>query len=315
KRVDERGMPSAGSVASVVTRPVGVAFVALEMEALAQASFEGLGPGFLHCIMDVTEAVPAFLAGTGACPGGLSPSVPAVAPKARWEGEIPVAGRRLALYFESSGNDGSAAAGTARAAAVFGALTLAAFLLSLAGRSAEVTRLVERRTSELAGEMKIRRRITAALARSEQRLRTLLGSTPAGIVEKTPDQRIVQANPWFHRLVGLREPGLGGRSLVELRRPEERDAAARALSTRPARPLEQFQRRFRRLREDGSAISVGAVTSPIRDARGQVVRMVSVIQDLSEMGKRARAEMAREKAEAASRAKTEFVARMSHELR
>src|SRR5690606_30444974 len=51
------------------------------------------------------------------------------------------------------------------------------------------------------------------------------------------------------------------------------------------------------------------------DARGKVVRMVAVIQDLSEMEMRATAEMAREKAEAASRAKTEFVARMSHELR
>lgn len=315
KRVDERGMPSAGSVASVVTRPVGVAFVALEMEALAQASFEGLGPGFLHCIMDVTEAVPAFLAGNGACPGGLSPSVPAVAPKARWEGEIPVAGRRLALYFESSGNDGSAAAGTARAAAVFGALTLAAFLLSLAGRSAEVTRLVERRTSELAGEMKIRRRITAALARSEQRLRTLLGNTPAGIVEMTPDQRIVQANPYLHQLVALREPALVGRSLVELVHPDERETEARAWSSLATRPVDRLQRRLRLLRADGSAISVDAVTSPIRDARGNVVRMVAVIQDLSEMELRAVAEMAREKAEAASQAKTEFVARMSHELR
>jgi len=315
KKLDERGLPSAGAGASVVTRPVGVTFVALEMDALARASFEGLGPGFLHCILDITDAAPSFLAGDGGCPDGMSQSVPAIAPKARWEGEFPMGGRRFALYLEASGTDASVAAGTARAAAMFAALTLAAFLLSLAGRSAEVARLVERRTSELAGEMKIRRRITAALARSEQRLRTLLGSTPAGIVEMTPDQRIVQANPWFHQLVGLREPALVGRSLVELVHPEERDAEARALSTLAERPLEQFQRRFRLLREDGSAISVDAVTSPIRDARGQVVRMVAVIQDLSEMEKRARAEMAREKAEAASRAKTEFVARMSHELR
>src|SRR5690606_7187703 len=123
--------------------------------------------------------------------------------------------------FEARGTDPTAAAGTTRAAAMFGALTLAAFLLSLAGRSAEIARLVERRTGELAGEMKIRRRITAALARSEQRLRTLLGNTPAGIVEITPDQRIAQANSHFYQLVGMREPTLSGVSLLELVHPDE----------------------------------------------------------------------------------------------
>src|SRR5690606_11215202 len=146
------------------------------------------------------------------------------------EGEFPMGGRRFALYLEASGTDASVAAGTARAAAMFAALTLAAFLLSLAGRSAEVARLVERRTSELAGEMKIRRRITAALARSEQRLRTLLGSTPAGIVEMTPDQRIVQANPWFHQLVGILVPAQVGRSHFDLSHPVDSAAEARRLT-------------------------------------------------------------------------------------
>src|SRR5690606_22416074 len=111
-------------------------------DALARASFEGLGPGFLHCILDITDAAPSFLAGDGGCPDGMSQSVPAIAPKARCEGEFPMGGRRFALYLEASGTDASVAAGTARAAAMFAALTLAAFLLSLAGRSAEVARLV-----------------------------------------------------------------------------------------------------------------------------------------------------------------------------
>ncbi len=314
KRVDARGLPSARPHASTITRPAGVAFVALEMDALAHASFEGLGPEFLHCILDLTDPLPRVLTDNGACPDAARQPAPSIAPMARWHDEFPLAGRRIGLYFEAA-TDVPAATGTTRAAAVFGALTLAAFLLSLAGRSAEVARLVERRTGELAGEMKIRRRITAALARSEQRLRTLLGNTPAGIVEITPDQRIAQANPHFYQLVCMREPALAGRSLLELVHPEEREAEARAWSSLATRPTDQLQRRFRLLREDGSAISVDAVTSPIRDARGRVVRMVAVIQDLSETEKRALAEMAREKAEAASRAKTDFVARMSHELR
>lgn len=314
KGVDERGLPAAQDGNPEFTRPAGVAFVAFEIDALAQASFEGLVGNVRYCILDVTEATPRVLGGNGACHDASEPAASFARPL-EWRGEIPMAGRTLELQLEAGANATATAVAMARAAAMFGALTLAAFLLSVAGRNAEVARLVERRTSELADEMKIRRRVTAALARSEQRLRTLLGSTAAGIVEMNPDRRIVRSNAYFSRLVGLREPDMIGRHLSELVHPDERDAESSAWSGVATLAVDQLQRRFRLLREDGSTVSVDAAISPIRDARGRVVRMVAVIQDLSEAEQRAMAEMAREKAEAASRAKTEFVARMSHELR
>ncbi len=315
KSLSQADAPARGIGAAEPIHPGGVAFVALRFDPLAAASFEGLGPGFVHCVLDITDARPMALTGNGACPDDGARPATGFSRPVQWRGEIPMAGRTLELRFETAEAGAATAVATTRGVAVFGALTLAAFLLSMAGRSAEVTRLVERRTHELAEEMKIRRRITGALARSEQRLRTLLGNTPAGIVEMTPDQRIAQANSHFYGLVGVREPALVGRRVLELVHPDERDAESGAWSSLAAQGVDQIQRRFRLLRDDGSAISVDAVSSPIRDARGRVVRIVAVIQDLSEIEQRAIAEMAREKAEAASRAKTEFVARMSHELR
>jgi PAS domain S-box-containing protein len=179
----------------------------------------------------------------------------------------------------------------------------------------EVSRLVERRTRALAGEMIERRRITGALARSEQRLRTLVANTPVGIIEMTSDSRIVQANPYFCQLLEAREPALVGRGLLDLVEPDARDEVQRAWAGVAGGSVDRLQRRCRLRRDDRSLVSVDVVASPIRDAKGRIVRVVSVIQDLSESERRGLAEMAREKAEAASRAKTEFVARMSHELR
>src|SRR5690606_24540231 len=247
-----------------VTRPAGVVFVALQFDALAQASFDGLGPGFLHCILDITDGTPRRLTGNGACPDAAPASGPALAPRSQWHGEVPLAGRRLELRFESGDTEVAASATMASAAAMFGALTLAAFLLSLAGRSAEVARLVERRTAELAGEMTIRRRITAALARSEQRLRTLLASTPAGIVEMAPDTRIAQANSYFCQLIDVREPALVGRSLLDLVHPDERAAEANAWSSLPGLAAGQIPRRLRLRREGGGAVCCDSAVYPSR---------------------------------------------------
>src|SRR5690606_32520048 len=104
------GLRSLDGGTSTIIRPAGVAFVALELDALAQASFEGLGPDFLHCILDVTDPIPQLLTDNGACHDATQQTVPAVAPRARWQDEFPMAGRKLALYFEASGTDPTAAA-------------------------------------------------------------------------------------------------------------------------------------------------------------------------------------------------------------
>jgi PAS domain S-box-containing protein len=67
--------------------------------------------------------------------------------------------------------------------------------------------------------------------------------------------------------------------------------------------------------KDGQFVPTALSVSPIANAAGQVVGIASIARDLREHKRAAEAQLAREAAEAASRAKSEFLASMSHEIR
>lgn len=70
------------------------------------------------------------------------------------------------------------------------------------------------------------------------------------------------------------------------------------------------------LRKDGGTLYLRAIGQPVRDSKGRVVQMVGTIRDVT--AERQATELlnaAKEAAEAAERAKGEFLATMSHEIR
>src|SRR5262245_10247096 len=92
--------------------------------------------------------------------------------------------------------------------------------------------------------------------------------------------------------------------------------------TRMAEPFDRLRRgvptdcEFRIVRPDGSDRWVRVRSFPLKDERGQILRIAGLCEDITE---RKRAEevlqQAKESAEAAKRAKDEFLANVSHEIR
>ena len=154
-----------------------------------------------------------------------------------------------------------------------------------------------------------------ALRDSEQRLRSIFDHAPIGVMFLDPRGHIIECNPRLCELIGRSADALRGRSVAELVHPDDAahirrqrrdlftglpDAVIEAVRMRPA---------------DGRELLVRASASALRDERGRVVRIVSVLEDITEHRRLQASEDALHRAEAANRAKSEFLSRMSHELR
>jgi PAS domain S-box-containing protein len=154
--------------------------------------------------------------------------------------------------------------------------------------------------------------LQAELEQKEQQFRTLVENSPDAIARFDPALRCLYANPAlvartaFASLDGLEPGALFGA------------VAGRALKDRLSQVLEHgdaldFEMDWTDAR--GQALTMLAHLTPEFDARHQIASVLLIGRDLTER-KRAEAErQAREAAEAASRAKGEFLASVSHEIR
>ncbi len=154
-------------------------------------------------------------------------------------------------------------------------------------------------------------RIAAEEARA--RLAAIIEGAEDAIVGRTLDGTITSWNGGAERLYGIPAEAMIGQQFTLLL-PEE---------DRPDGPLpeeefgtEPIRFEARRRRSDGTVIDVALSLSPIYDRRGVVVGVSTITRDITDR-KRAEAELqaALEGAEAATEAKSRFLAILSHELR
>ncbi len=194
--------------------------------------------------------------------------------------------------------------------AVAGTALLSALLLALSGRLRRIEDRVRERTAALQGEIDERRQAEARLAVSEQRFRAIFDSVNIGVTVVDPNGRIADVNPAFCTMMGCSAAELLQRPLSDIRLPDVSadDGTATAVGGGQAR-------RQRYLTPDGRVLQVAASLRTLHDATGAPVATVGALQDLTQVLRLREAERERDEAEIASRTKSDFLARLSHELR
>ncbi len=231
---------------------------------------------------------------------------------------LALGGRTLELRIEP----GAAAPGGERATAWLLSLVglaavslLGALLLTVTGHTRRTERAVQAGTAELRREIRERSAAEAALRESEERLRSILDHVPLGVVFLDPQGLVIEGNARFAAMVGQRPTALRGVAVAAHVHPDD---IGRVVGLRRAL-LEgqgsQVLEAVRLLQAGGQELQVRVIANALRSADGRLLRMVGVVEDITEHLRLLESENALQRAEAANRAKSEFLSRMSHELR
>jgi PAS domain S-box-containing protein len=168
----------------------------------------------------------------------------------------------------------------------------------------------------LARDVTERKRVEEALRESEERFRGTFENAAVGIAHIDAQSRCLRANPKMAEILGYPIAELIGKTAPEVTQPDDLapNLALFGALMRGEIPTFTMEKRF--FQKDGRAVSTYLTVSLQRDARGDPAYAIVMAQDISEL-KRLEGELrlAKEAAEAANRAKDEFLANVSHEIR
>jgi PAS domain S-box-containing protein len=177
---------------------------------------------------------------------------------------------------------------------------------------------LQQKARVLETEASQRRHVEQELRERDGMLRALVAASPLPIVVIEPDATTRLWNPAAERVFGWPEVEVIGTE-VPMVPPDRLDECAR-IREAVAGGDSVVGIETQRLRRDGSTIAVRISAAPLLDVAGSVRSIVLVFEDVTARNQAEEARhtierRARAEAEAASRAKDEFLAMLGHELR
>jgi len=177
---------------------------------------------------------------------------------------------------------------------------------------------VRQRTQELETEIKQRQHAEAALREREQRYDLAVSGTNDGVWDWDLRTNEVYYSPIWMKILGYEDNPLPHQlpTWSDNVHPEDLERAIRDITAHLEGKTPLYENTHRTKHRDGNYIWTAAKAKCIRDEKGVAYRLVGTITDITNK-KQAEEELkaAKEAAEVANQAKSDFLATMSHEIR
>lgn len=160
------------------------------------------------------------------------------------------------------------------------------------------------------------RQAEEATQESQEHFRIIFEAAPVGMAVVQLDSRFHRTNPAFRAMVGYEDAELAELSLEQLTHPQNRAGEAAALEDLRSGRRAVARCEGRLLCKDGREVWVSRTTTLLQDPRGGPPCALVMAEDItSRQQVEQELRRAKEEAEAANRAKSLFLANVSHEVR
>ncbi|MFP5271542.1 response regulator [Coleofasciculus sp.] len=189
---------------------------------------------------------------------------------------------------------------------------------TLEQRVQERTQKLSAINSELAVEIKERKRIESLLREREERYELAVSGTNDGIWDWDVLSNEVYYSPVWMRILGYEEKPLPNRlsSWSDQVHPDDFQQVVEDINYHLAGETQIYENIHRLKHRDGHYLWIAAKGRCIRDRDGNPYRIVGTITDITDKKiAQEQLKVAKEEAETANRTKSDFLAMMSHEIR